>query len=328
MKDFKQKRFSSALVGYFFTIGVFFNFFFVPYKTIGFGPMEHGVLEWSPLGRCFNSNYYVGSSHHKIGREFMKRYIPEGASLSTMYHFATHLSHRRILRIFPNTEGVQYIFIDLFCEIPNVFVNFGHLFYRQSLIKLLIESPYGVVKYQDGYLLLKRGFSQEKNSRILQELVKSSMAIDFLSSVGGIRPDPEALGHLARVADAKWDREGVLVSGMWQLPEGSYRGILKLKTSHNNLCMPIGELLLTRVEKEKREVVFTKTLHARDFDFNSHYQDFLIDFHVSKFKGIELKINFLGEGDLWFGGLNLKVPQLSLDQIYAFLKEKKLRFKE
>jgi uncharacterized membrane protein len=320
-------KLSSGLVGYFLTCAIFFNFFFAPYRSIGYGPMEHEVLEWSPLGRRFDIHYYTESAHHKIGREFIKKYIPERVSLSTVYNFATHLSNRRILRVFANTQGAELVFIDFFCENPNKFFNFGHLFFRQSVARLLLNSSYGVMKYHDGYTLLKKGFSKGKNMRVLRELMTKHSATDFDSDIGRTRPDPAARNHIARVADAKWDREGILVSSpKWNLPEGNYRAIFKLKTSHNDIDKPIAEILITTMNDGNTEVVSSKTLKGKDFYFESHYQDFLMGFDARGLKEIQMKIRFLGEGDLWFGGLDLKIPQLSSNQINNFLKQKRIRF--
>jgi hypothetical protein len=183
------------------------------------------------------------------------------------------------------------------------------------------------MKYHDGYTLLKNGFSKKKNIRVLRELMSKHSATDFDSDIGRTRPDPAAVNHIARVANAKWDREGILAaSPIWNLPGGKYRAIFRLKTSFNNLDKPIGEILISTTQNGTSEVICSKPLHGKDFDFNSHYQDFLMDFETKGLKKVKLEIRFLGEGDLWFGGLDLKISQLTPDQIYAFLQQKRLNF--
>ena len=104
----------------------------------------------TPLAR----NYHppVISEHHRLGQEFA-RLIPPDASVSAQANLYPHIAHRQRAYFFPAVNGAEYIWLDV--TSPSFPIGVGEL---NSEIQFLLErGEYGVIKAQDGYLLLKRG---------------------------------------------------------------------------------------------------------------------------------------------------------------------------
>jgi hypothetical protein len=102
----------------------------------------------------FARNYRppVIGNHHRLGQEFA-RLIPPDASVSAQANLYPHIAHRQHAYFFPAINGAEYIWLDV--TSPSFPIGVGEL---NSEIQFLLErGDYGVVKAQDGYLLLRRG---------------------------------------------------------------------------------------------------------------------------------------------------------------------------
>ena len=104
----------------------------------------------TPLARNYRPP--VIGEHHRLGQEFA-RLIPPDASVSAQANLYPHIAHREHAYFFPAVNDAEYIWLDV--TSPSFPIGVGEL---NSKIQFLLErGEYGVVKAQDGYLLLKRG---------------------------------------------------------------------------------------------------------------------------------------------------------------------------
>jgi uncharacterized membrane protein len=116
-------------------------------------------------------NYYKITEHSKIGHKFLKM-IPKTASVIAQYPLNQHLARRSRLDLFSRKfedENWEYIFLDV--SAPPNFMSPPN--YRQKVSSLLTGDIYGVMAYEDGWLLLKRNYSSAENKGILLRIQNS-----------------------------------------------------------------------------------------------------------------------------------------------------------
>ena len=107
----------------------------------------HHYHGYTPLARAFES--YQVTSHHRVG-EAIARSIPIEAAVSAQPNLNPHVSGRKTLYRFPYIGDAEYIFLDV-SSLANKSDQYG-------LIRdLLAGDEFGLVRAEDGYLLLRRG---------------------------------------------------------------------------------------------------------------------------------------------------------------------------
>ncbi len=94
--------------------------------------------------------------HHRLAREFMAL-IPPEAPLSAQSSLYPHLAHREKAYLFPAVNDAEYVFLDV--TSPSYPISVGKLYRRVQT--LLDSQEFGVLAAQDGYLLLKKGASED-----------------------------------------------------------------------------------------------------------------------------------------------------------------------
>ena len=111
---------------------------------------HHWQLGMTPLGRSFH--WPQVTAHHRLAREFIAM-IPPDAALSAQANLYPHVALRRKAYLFPAVEDAEYVFLDV--TSPTYPIDVPGL--RGEVIGLLDVGGFGVLRAQDGYLLLKRG---------------------------------------------------------------------------------------------------------------------------------------------------------------------------
>jgi len=102
------------------------------------------------------------TDHHRIIKRVMTQ-IPQEASLSAELKLAVHTAERHELYVFnDNVDKVDYILYDFYSPTVNLVdrKTFHLPFFwpdNDSIRKVLWDSSYGVIEYQDGVCLLKKG---------------------------------------------------------------------------------------------------------------------------------------------------------------------------
>ncbi|MCK9603504.1 MAG: DUF2079 domain-containing protein [Candidatus Omnitrophica bacterium] len=121
-----------------------------------------------PFTRGFSLKFYDPTKHTKTGYKFLKM-IPVDSSCFASQSLAAHLggvSYLGRTDRFTLAENYawDYIFLDLS---KKDFYLISDKDYFLRLKKFLVEDNYGVVGFEDGWLLLQKGYKQDKNSEVL-----------------------------------------------------------------------------------------------------------------------------------------------------------------
>ena len=107
----------------------------------------HYYHGYTPLARAFEP--YRVTEHHRLGEE-IARQIPPNAAVSAQPNLNPHVSQRRVLYRFPYIGDAEYIFLDV-SSLANKRNMFG------DIEAMLRRGEFGIVRAEDGYLLLRRG---------------------------------------------------------------------------------------------------------------------------------------------------------------------------
>jgi len=114
---------------------------------------HHYQIGLSPLARSFHPPRIT--PHHRLAEEFMAL-IPADAPLSAQSSLYPHLAHRERAYFFPALNDAEYIFLDVTSSPYPIAVKRLHA----ETQKLLKAREFGVLAARDGYLLLKKGLSE------------------------------------------------------------------------------------------------------------------------------------------------------------------------
>ncbi len=107
----------------------------------------HYYHGYTPLARAFEP--YRVTAHHRLGEE-IARQIPPDAAVSAQPNLNPHVSQRRVLYRFPYIGDAEYVFLDV-SSLANKRNMFG------DIEAMLRRGEFGIVRAEDGYLLLRRG---------------------------------------------------------------------------------------------------------------------------------------------------------------------------
>lgn len=109
--------------------------------------LYHYYHGYTPLARAFEP--YRVTAHHRLGEE-IARQIPPDAAVSAQPNLNPHVSQRRVLYRFPYIGDAEYVFLDV-SSLANKRNLFG------DIEAMLRQGEFGLVRAEDGYLLLRRG---------------------------------------------------------------------------------------------------------------------------------------------------------------------------
>jgi hypothetical protein len=91
------------------------------------------------------------AAHHRLFQRFAAQ-IPPEAVISTTPPLFPHLSHRRVIYLFPEVRDAEFVLLDV-SGVTDMHPNDVHDLFQQ----LTGSGQFGVVDAADGYILLKRG---------------------------------------------------------------------------------------------------------------------------------------------------------------------------
>ena len=139
------------------------RYYYLPAKT-DFGE-KLGPL---PFTAKFDPNFYKFSAHAQTGDRIIKM-IPQGSSCLTLQSIGFHLGQCKDIGVFNKyfiASGIpwDYIFLDLFND---DFYQISKKEYFSQLKRFMLEENYGVVHFEDGWLLLKKNYSDKNNPEAL-----------------------------------------------------------------------------------------------------------------------------------------------------------------
>ncbi len=111
---------------------------------------HHWQLGMTPLGRSFH--WPQITAHDRLAQEFIAM-IPPDAALSAQANLYPHVALRRKAYLFPAVNDAEYVFLDV--TSPTYPADMQGLW--GEVVNLLDIGGFGVLRAQDGYLLLQRG---------------------------------------------------------------------------------------------------------------------------------------------------------------------------
>jgi uncharacterized membrane protein len=96
------------------------------------------------------------SSHAALAQRFI-RMIPPTAAVSAQSPLVPHISERYAIYLFPYaSNSAEYIFLDV---TGDIYPYYDSSVYERAVYAVLSSGYYGILAWDDGYLLLKRGLS-------------------------------------------------------------------------------------------------------------------------------------------------------------------------
>ena len=152
---------------------------FVPVTAIGL--LAAGLLMNWQLGLVLSKRFpgFVQPTSRERTVHSLFSQIPPSASVATLSRLYPHLSGRKEIyllhRMFSDTE---YVLADL--EAPQPATDLAEYWLwshtnspesvKRMIVPLLRQGRYGVLRYQDGFVLLKRGHSSGQDSTVLADI--------------------------------------------------------------------------------------------------------------------------------------------------------------
>ena len=107
---------------------------------------------FTPLGPNFNVPRIT--PHHRLFQRFAAQ-IPPDAVLSTTPPLFPHLTHRRVIYLFPVVpDDTEYVLLDV-AGVTDIHPNDFH----RAYLKLIEGGGFGILDSADGYILLQRGLA-------------------------------------------------------------------------------------------------------------------------------------------------------------------------
>ena len=170
---------------------------------------------FTPLGPNFNVPRLT--PHHRLLQRFAAQ-IPPDAVLSTTPPLFPHLTHRRVIYLFPVVlDDTEYVLLDV-AGVTDIHPNDFHRAYRElvgQVGNLSEEARFGIRDSADGYILLQRGLAGPATlpdsfydfARVEAPTPDYPMTVDFGDSLRLLGFD--------LVDDWKWQR--VRVRLYWQV---------------------------------------------------------------------------------------------------------------
>jgi hypothetical protein len=256
---------------------------------------------------------------HTAVVESFVRQMPRDAVVSTMSDIATHLTARRTIYLFPDVADAEYLLLDTDPR-ANYWPHEGLKARERSIRDMLpqIQSgQFGLVRSEDGVMLLKRGSAPSRNDDALQTLFSARYEAEDMSSDldAAAGPDPQASrgqARLATPASLRGDGKTALVFGPYaDLPPGKYRAEFILKTDRADRTDRVATVdVFTHKDGYPRA---TREILGTDFQAANRYQPFAIEFESDKpLEDLEFRVQYGGVGTLGLDAVQVTPVELRL----------------
>ncbi|MCK4798740.1 MAG: DUF2079 domain-containing protein [Spirochaetes bacterium] len=169
------------------------------YTAIAITLLSAGILMNYEFGLILSKRFPgipKASEREKIAYSFFQD-IPGNASVVTNARLYPHLSGREMINlIYRIDEGIEYVLTDIYPPSPALdlyeTVYRGHMLdenrVKSIIFRLMNSGDYGVVKYNKGFLLLKRGHDVSKNKSTKEKI--NSLKFDSQSEINSYFNNP------------------------------------------------------------------------------------------------------------------------------------------
>lgn len=231
--------------------------------------------------------------------------IPADASVSTLSDIVPHLSNRAEIYLFPDVRPAEYVLFDTALD-----TNFYPLVSRDArgeaisvLAGYIASGDYGLVREQDGVLLLRRGQDTANNGRAMQALLSTTYPATALRSAESVQttPDRDARHGQARVSPAaaghEQDRIALAFGPYATLLPGKYRIEARLKIDDHRIVEPVATV--DAFSFTAGGPLAGLELTGADFAAANQYQTFSYDVEIrDALPDVEFRVLHTGRGTL------------------------------
>lgn len=233
------------------------------------------------------------------------RDIPAQASVSTLSDYVPHLANREAIYLFPTVAGADYLLFD-----ADLDANYWPLISRDprgeaiaNLAPYVTGGDYGLLREQDGVLLLKRGHDPSRNEAAIRALMSTTYDAADLPGAPSttVLSDPEARSGQARIsatAGGSEDAPPGLVFGPYAtLLPGRYRVEFRLKLLDEGLVGPVATVDV--FSYAAGGLLAQRDLDGSDFAASGPYQAFPLEFQTGQLlPDVEFRVGHRGPGAL------------------------------
>lgn len=231
--------------------------------------------------------------------------IPREASVSAQSDIVTHLTARRTAYLFPDVADAEYLLLDTDPR-ANFWPHEG-LKARERAVRDMIphvrSGEFGLVRAEDGVLLLRRGADPARNEEALRSLLTARYeAEDLAGDLGAAQTDRQASGGAARIVTAASpraeDRTALSYGPYTDLPPGRYRVEYALKTDRADMNARVATVdVFTHrdggLPRAARDIL------GREFTAVNSYQVFTLEFESDRpLEDLEFRVFYAGQGTL------------------------------
>lgn len=239
-----------------------------------------------------------------IIRRFLTE-IPSQVSVSTLSDLVPHLSARKRIYLFPVIADADYLLVDSDVE-ANFWPRSGIKARSEAIRDMLAvigSQQFGLVRQQDGVLLLKRGYSPAGNAEAMRALLTVRYEAEKLAGgIGATVTDLQASGAMARVVmSGAAHAEGwtMLAYGPYtDLPPGKYRAAYALKTDRVGQWEQVA-MIDVFTHKDGGIPRAAREIGGTEFAVTGRYQLFELEFETDKpLDDVEFRVQYAGQGML------------------------------
>lgn len=245
--------------------------------------------------------------------------IPREASVSALSDIVTHLTARRTAYLFPDVADAEYLLLDTDPR-ANFWPHEG-LKARERAIQDMLPHvrgrEFGLIRAEDGVLLLRRGADPSRNDEALLTLFTARYeAEDLAGDLGAVVADPTASRGQARramPAAQRDDGKTALVFGPYtDLPPGKYRVEYALKTDRAGQTGRIATVDVF-THKDGGLPRADRTVMGSEFPAADGFQIFALEFESDQpLEDLEFRVHYAGQGALTLDYIRVKPLELRL----------------
>ena len=257
------------------------------------------------------NTFPASNQHSRIVTRFFED-IPRQASVSTMSDLAPHLSNRQSIYLFPVVNDANTILFD-----SDPTANYwpftsddarGEA--RDALMPLLVTGAYGLVREEDGVLLLQRGYDTSQNQQAVQDLLSARYQAEDMATdlPGNDVADEEASNGRARLGQppttASDPKEGLVYGPYATMLPGAYQVAYRLKHHGGGTTGAVATVDV--FSNSAGGVLASRDIQADDFTTAGQYQNFVLDLNLQQeYNDLEFRVLYKGLGDLWADAIDV-----------------------
>lgn len=269
--------------------------------------VHYNFSRWTPA-KQFDFSAYTNSVKVATAYRIFKL-LPPGSSVTARTGYAAHLLKSHPVetikyhgKIIPtNTE---YILID------------DEDRHSEYFFDILYQRKYGVVYYDDCFVLLKKGSHIENNAKAFQDIFSVIEGEHKITKMGEVVNDPDAINTQALLGEEHKDKCAVMAYGPYsKYPQGKYEIRYYLKIADNGIIVPVAKIDITT--DGAGTVLAEKEIKGTDFAAADSYQYFALYYdHTNAQAELEFRVHFLDKTDLWLDRVEIYSPAFDLDEFW------------